>query len=175
MTGHHENKADWPIDATILLKHVPHALEVGTVLLIPNAEVDVEDVEYLERVLERVPSFAEVYVLVAKAYLIWGESSTALETLLDGHKNAPDDPEIIALLSETLWESGEEDLALSYLNKGINNNPTNVPLLALAGQYLFDDGQEEAAKAYLLRAEMISPRDPTLIRVRQYIGRILHQ
>lgn len=152
-------------------------MRLGEITDVVNAggQVQVEDVEFLEAIIEKVPTFAEAYLLLARAYNAWSEASTAIETLLDGHKQLPDDPDIIALLCETLWKSGEEDLALSYLSKGLNKNPNHVPLLALAGQYLFESGQEEAARAYLMRAEAFAPRDPVLIRVRQYIGRTLNQ
>ncbi|MBZ0303410.1 MAG: hypothetical protein K8J31_26950, partial [Anaerolineae bacterium] len=150
---------------------------LGEITDIVNAgnTLEVEDVEFLEQILKQVPSYAEVCVLLAKAYLNWEEVASALETLLDGYKYSSDDPEIVTLLSQTLWESGEEDLAFSYLNKGLIGSPHYVPLLALAGQCLFEDGQTDAARAYLLRAEAISPRDPALVRVRQHIGRSLNQ
>lgn len=144
-----------------------------TDILNAGNNIETGDVEFLERVIEEVPDYAEIYILLARAYLGWGETSSALETLLDGHKHAPDDPDILVLLSEVVWDSGETDLAFSYLDRGINKNPQHVPLLALAGQYLFEDGQEDAAKAYLLKAESISPNDPTLIRVRHHIARSL--
>lgn len=130
-----------------------------------------EDVEFLEAALESAPSFAQGYVLLAKAYLAWKEPSSAIEVLLDGHKRIPDDPEILAILGATLWDSGERELAFSYLNKGVTKNPNDVPLLALTGRYLFEDGQEDAAKAYLARAGLIAPNHPALAEVRAFIAR----
>lgn len=150
-------------------------MTLGEIADVINAgnNIETEDVEFLESIIERVPTYAEIYLLLARAYLGWEETSSALETLLDGHKHVPDDPDILALLSEVVWDSGETDLAFSYLSKGISQNPLHVPLLALAGQYLFEDGQEEAAKSYLLKAEAISPNDPVLARVRRHIARSL--
>lgn len=132
-----------------------------------------DDVEYLENAIERAPTFAEGYVLLARSYLTWDETSAAIETLLDGHKQLPEDPEIIRILIRALWLADERDLALSYLNKGIAANPDYVPLLAEAGQYLFVAGQQDLARAFLLRAELIAPRDPALIAARAYIARRL--
>jgi tetratricopeptide (TPR) repeat protein len=150
-------------------------MALGEIADVINAGNNIEtgDVEFLEGIIERVPTYAEIYLLLARAYIGWDETSSAMETLLDGHKHVPDDPDILALLSEVVWDSGETDVAFSYLNKGISQNPQHVPLLALAGQYLFEDGQEEAAKSYLLKAEAISPNDPVLGRVRRHIARSL--
>ena len=133
-------------------------------------ELPEEDVDYLESVLKRVPTYSEIYLLVARAYMAWDETPAALETLLDGHRNLPDDPDILALLIETLWDSDEQELAFSYLKQGIEANPSHVPLLALAGRCLFEDGQLEQAKVYLTRAETISPRHPALIEARRRIA-----
>lgn len=162
---------------TFLAEDPDFEMRLGEISAVVNAGNDLtaEDVEFLEDILEQAPSFAEAYVLLAKAYIGWDEPGTALETLMDGHRHVPDDPEIIALLSQQLWETGEQDTALSYLDKGIRQNPQHVALLALAGQYLFEDGQEDAAKAYLVQAEAISPRDPTLAQVRVHIARLLGQ
>ncbi len=148
-------------------------MRFGEITDIINAgnSVSAEDADFLEELLEKAPSFTEAAVLLARVYLRWDETAAALETLLDGHNRTPDDLEIIALLSETLWESGQEDLAFSYLNKGLSTNTSNVPLLALAGKFLFENGQKDAARMYLLKAEMIAPRDPVLVQIRQHIGR----
>ncbi|MBZ0296664.1 MAG: tetratricopeptide repeat protein [Anaerolineae bacterium] len=132
--------------------------------------LEVEDMDFLEHTIERVPTFDEAYVLSARAYIRWKESATAIETLLDGHKYLPDNPDILYLLADTLWESGEHELAFNYLNQGIAANPNHVPLLALMGKYLFEDQQDDLAKAYLARAGSISPRDPVLTQVRMYIS-----
>jgi tetratricopeptide (TPR) repeat protein len=135
--------------------------------------LETENVEFLEDITEKVPSFAEAFVFLAKAYIAWDESSTAIEVLLDGHKSNPGDPEIAALLGRLLWEAEEQELAFSYLTKGIEKNPNYVPLLALTGRYLFEDRQEDAAKAYLSHATMIAPNDPTLIETRAFIARMI--
>ena len=148
--------------------------EINDIISAGN-KIGADDVGFLEEALEKAPEFDELYLLIARAYLGWEENSSAIETLLDGHEHLPENPEILALLSRLLWESGEHELAFNYLNKGIAANPNYVPLLARMGQYLFEDDQEEASKAYLTRAEMISPRDPVLARVRVHIARMLGQ
>lgn len=146
--------------------------EIADIISAGNT-IETDDVEFLESIIEKVPNYAEIYLLLARAYIGWGEVTSALETLLDAHKHIPDDADILALLSELVWDSGETDLAFTYLSKGISQNPHHVPLLALAGQYLFEDGQEDAARAYLMKAEAISPNDPVLVRVRRHIARSL--
>jgi len=145
--------------------------------LIINAgnTLSVEDVEYLEGVLEDVPSFAEGYALVARAYLAWNEDSTALEVLLDGYKNVPHSSEIINQLARLLWDLGEKTLAFDYLSKGVEAHPNDVALLALTGRYLFEDGQEDAAKSYLARAEAIMPDHPALVEVRVAITHLINE
>jgi tetratricopeptide (TPR) repeat protein len=137
-------------------------------------ELSASHVAFLEHVIEKVPTYAEIYVLLAKSYLKWKEIDAALEILLDGHKQVPNDPDIVALLSETFWNFGEKTLAFQYLSKGLSNHPGNPQLLSLAGLYLFEDDQFEAARLYLARAQAISPQDPVLKRVQHHIGRSLN-
>jgi tetratricopeptide (TPR) repeat protein len=151
-----------------------HLGELTDILSAGNL-VDVEDAEFLEEAIAKVPTFADGYMLLAKAYVGWEEPATALETLLDGQKHLPDDLDILELLSRLLWESGQRKLAFEYLNKGLAKNPTYVPLLALTGQYLFEDGQEEEAKSFLARAEVVDPRHPALNRVRLAIAKLIGQ
>lgn len=150
---------------------------VGEIAAIVNAghTIKVEDADFLETVIEEAPLFAEGYVLLGKTYLNWGEQNDALDILLDGHKQLPDDPDIIEVLAGVLWESGEHELAFDYLNKGIEANPNHVPLLALTGLYLFDDDQPDSARAYLSRAESLAPHDPVLARVREQIVRLMNE
>jgi tetratricopeptide (TPR) repeat protein len=146
--------------------------EITDVVSAGNA-LTTEDVELLEEAVEKTPSFAEGYVLLGRAYVAWDEPATAIETLLDGHKQLPNDPDIIVVLAQTLWDSGERASAFGYLNKGLERNPTHVPLLAIIGRYLFEDGQEDAARAYLARAELIAPNHPVLSEVRVHISKML--
>ncbi len=146
--------------------------EITDVVSAGNA-LESDDVEFLEMAIEQAPSFAEGYLFLAKAYIAWDEPATAIETLLDGHKQLPDDPDIALLLAQTLWSSGEHASAFGYLNKALTKSPTHVPLLAVTGQYLFEDGQEDAARAYLARAELISPNNPVLNEVRIFISRMI--
>lgn len=140
-----------------------------------NMKLKPEEVDFLDSVIERAPSFGEAYVLLAKAYRGWDEPKNAMETLLDGLKEVPDDPDMIELLARVLWDSGENELAMTYLNKGIAASPNHVPLLALTGRYLFENDQPDVAKLFLARAEAISPRHPALARVRQHIASNLNK
>jgi tetratricopeptide (TPR) repeat protein len=144
-----------------------------TELVGAGSEIDIEDVEYLEDIVEKAPRFAEIYVLLGRAYILWNEPSTALETLLDGQKQAPEDPDILELLGRVLWELDQRELALEYLNKGLALNTSHIPLLTRMGRCLFDNDEVEASKAYLMRAEAINPRHPALNETRLYISRML--
>jgi tetratricopeptide (TPR) repeat protein len=150
---------------------------LGELVGITNAgnALSTDAVKFLEESIEAVPTLAEAYVALAKAYAAWEEDETALETLLDGHKHVPEDPDIIEMLVQMLWDSGENALAFEYLNKGLAANPNHVPLLALAGECLFEDGQHDEAKAYLARAEAIAPRHPALARARLNIAQSLQR
>lgn len=162
------------IDRLLLSAEDPEfEMRLGEITDIVNAgsPADTEDVEFLESIIERVPTFEEAYILAAKAYLRWDEPGTAIETLLDGHRHLPHDPDIAFLLAESLWDTGEEELAFNYLNRGIRSNPNYVPLLALMGKFLFEDDQLDLARQYLARADAISPRDPVLAQVRLHISR----
>jgi Flp pilus assembly protein TadD len=164
------------IDRLMLVAEDPDfEARIGEITDIVSAgnQLDTDDVEFLEGILEKAPSFAEGYLLLARSYGAWDELSSAIEVLLDGHEHLPDDPEIATLLARLLWDSGEQELAFSYLNQGVAKNPSYVPLLALTGRYLFEDGQQDAAKAYLARAELITPNDPVLIAARAHIAKLL--
>jgi tetratricopeptide (TPR) repeat protein len=144
-----------------------------TDLVNAGSELDIEDVEYLEDIVEKAPRFAEIYALLGRAYIAWDEPSTALETLLDGQKQVPNDPDILELLGRVLWEQDQRELALEYLNKGLALNASHIPLLTRMGRCLFDKDEVDASKAYLLRAEAINPRHPALNETRLYISRML--
>lgn len=146
--------------------------ELAEVVDAGNA-IEISDVDYLEDIVERVPTLTEAYIILAKAYLIWDEEGTALEVLLDGQKHLPEDPELIEQLARILWQTGEQVLALNCLDKGIQSNPDAVSLLALGGQYLFEDGQADAARVLLSRAEALAPRHPVLEEVKQKIARMM--
>lgn len=164
------------IDRLTLLAEDPEfQMTISEMTDIVNAgnQLDVEDMEYLEEIIERVPTFAEGYILSAKTYMAWDEYSSALEVLLDGHKHLPDDPEIVRLLGDVLWHSEEYELALDYLTNGITQNPSYVPLLATTGLYLFEDGQEDAAKICLSRAEQLASFDPVFKAVKARIAQLI--
>ncbi|NJL57002.1 hypothetical protein HC928_19025 [bacterium] len=119
--------------------------------------LSVDDVEYLEAVVENVPTFSEGYVLVSKGYLAWKEMDTALDVLLDGYQHIPNAPEIVEPLARLLWESDQDDLALDYLSRGLKAHPNDVPLLSLMGLYLFESRRDEEARTFLSRAENVAP------------------
>ena len=132
-----------------------------------------DDVDYLEDLLEKVPILAEAYIVLAKAYRAWDEDETALEALVDGHAELPDNPAIIELMATIVWDSGDSELALEYLQKGLKVSPQNVPLLALMGQYLYEEDYIEASRAYLAKAEAISPRHPALMLVKKELSKLI--
>ncbi len=131
------------------------------------------DIDYLEEILERVPSLSEIWVLVARAYLAWNDSESALETLLDGYSHVPNDADLVAQLVDILWHSGQQSLALDYLKKSIEIHPFDVPLIARFGRYLFEYGDRDTARIHLARAEAIGPRHPELIKARTIVSNIL--
>lgn len=134
-----------------------------------------DEIEYLEDVVARAPSYADAYLHLAKAYERIDEPAAVLETLLDGQRNVPEDPEIGYSLVQALWDQDQRELALEYLNKALTASPYHVPLLALAGRYLFEEGDEDEARDFLSRAEAISPNHPVLNEVRRFIARMLDE
>ncbi|GAB4518902.1 MAG: hypothetical protein OHK0046_27150 [Anaerolineae bacterium] len=148
---------------------------MGEIMAIVDAgnAISVDDADFLEEALESAPSLSEAYVALGKTYVVWGETQDALDILMDGHDQLPQDPDIIEALARVLWDSGEHDLAFDYLNKGIAANPRHVPLLALTGVYLFEDDQEDAARTYLIQAESIAPRHPSLAKARAEIAEMI--
>lgn len=136
--------------------------------------LSLEDVDYLENIIDLVPTLSEPYIVLAKAYQAWEEVETVLETLMDGHAAIPEDPDITELLAKAIWESGDHELALQYLQKGLETSPNHVPILALMGQYLVDEDYIDTAKAYLARAELISPRHPSLAEAKRQISQSIN-
>ena len=146
--------------------------EIDGVLSAGNA-LDSEAAEWLEAIMQRAPGLGGLHAMLARAYLGWGETATAVETLLDGYRRFPADAELAALLGEQFWLAGEGELAFEYLGQGLANHPEDVTLLALTGQYLLEDGQDDAARACLARAEAIAPRHPALEQARAQIASLL--
>jgi tetratricopeptide (TPR) repeat protein len=133
-----------------------------------------DQVDLLEWAVERAPTYAEAYVLLARAYILWEDESAAIETLLEADKRVPNDPEVILLLGSLLWEGDQRELAFSYLRRGVSAAPLHVPLLAKFGLYLFEDEQYDAARDYLARAGAIAARHPALVEVRAEIAQRLN-
>ncbi len=132
-----------------------------------------DDVDYLEDIVERVPTLPTLYVVLAKAYQNWGEDDTALDTLVDGQQDNPNNPEIVTLLAEILWESDQEDLALTYLQSAIEAHPNNIILLVQTGQFLFEQERRDEARVFLARAEALAPRHPALRDAKVRIAEML--
>lgn len=138
-------------------------------------ELELKDVDYLEDILERAPTLSEIYILLSKAYLAMDEDDNALETLLDGQKEIPNDPDIIVNLAEVLWDTEEDELALDYLEKALDEHPNSIPLLASLGQYTFEVGDHDEARAYLARAEALAPTHPALVAARVKVTQLLQE
>ena len=155
-------------DFEMRLTEMRQILEAGN-------NLSLDDVDYLEDILERVPTMGELYVLLSKAYLTMGEDDNALETLLDGQKEAPNTPEIIVDLANLLWDTDEDDLALNYLTKALEEHPNSVPLLSSLGLFTFEVGDREEARSYLARAEAIDPRHADLVEARVKITQLLNE
>ncbi len=138
-----------------------------------GATIGTADIRFLEDIIHQAPTLIEAYILLGKAFFEREEPAEALEILMDGYAEHPEDSELLLQIGRVLWQTGNEAEAMNYLNQGIEANPNYVPLLALIGQYLFENRQEEAARACLARAEVISPRDPALAKARKNIADII--
>jgi len=161
------------IEYLVLIAKLPefeHKFGELTSLLEAGRTAKTEDVDFLEEVVSGAPTFADGYVLLAKAYISWDDSEAALEVLLDGQKQVPDHPALLELLAHNLWDAGEKTLAFQYLNRGLDANPNYVPLLVRTALYLCENGQLADAKPYLARAELIAPRSPAFIAARNFIS-----
>lgn len=151
-------------------------VNLGEIIDIISAgnSLDDDDVDFLEAAVAAAPSFAEGYLLLAKAYTAWDDDAAALETLLDGQKYLPHDVDILEQLSRLLWKLDEKELALDYLNKGLKTHPRDVNLLSLTGWYLFQEDQDEQARVFLGRAEALNPRNVVFKEVREAIARTMN-
>lgn len=146
---------------------------LGEIIDLINNGVLLQDsqIDFLEEAVHVAPHFVEGYVLLAKGYQTRKDPAAAVETLLDGSAQNPQDAEIAALLARHFWSANEHDLAFDYLNKGLKAAPDDVPLLALSGWFLSAVGQDEAARSMLARAEQINPRDAVLNEARREIAK----
>ncbi|MCB0486452.1 MAG: hypothetical protein KDC47_09670, partial [Flavobacteriaceae bacterium] len=131
------------------------------------------DLEFLEEVIEEAPTFVDAYTALARAYNLNDDEESSIEVLLDADKAVEGHPDVMELLSKSFWETGEKELAFEYLNKGLAVAPTYVPLLVRAGQMLFDNDQHDDAREFIGRAELISPRDPSLGELKRHIATTL--
>ncbi len=161
------------IEQLILTAHYAdfeaHFGEVSSIINAGNRP-EAADMDFLEDVVTKAPTFTPGCILMARAYLLWDDNEAAMETLLDAQKLLPNNADILDMLAEQLWIAGEREVAFDYLNRGLQNHPNHVPLLVRTGRYLFDNGQYEDARLYLSRAEVIAPRDPALADTRKYIS-----
>lgn len=132
------------------------------------------EVDFLESAVGEAPYYSELYVLLARAYLLWEDSGAALEVLLDAEKRT-DDADVIELLAQQLWQGDQHDLAMQYLERGLQQSPHHVSLLALAGQIAADLDAFDDAREFLLRAEGVNPNHPALQRARTYIARLMQE
>lgn len=137
-----------------------------------NALSDTE-IDFLEEVVERAPTYDEGHVLLARGYLSRSDDSAAVEVLLDAIEVIDDNPELFELLATSLHETDTE-LAYQYIDRGLKIDRNYVPLLALAGLYLVEDGDLETARVFLSRAEAINPRDRRLTAIRSEIARLIN-
>lgn len=174
LTADHDRSTIAEIERLLLAAEDPEfEMTIGEIIDKTEAQNSLTDdeIEFLEDVVEKAPSYVEGYMLLARGHLLADDAGAALEVLLDAEKHNALDPDIVTLLAQVLWESDQQELAFNYLNRAVEATPTHVPLLALTGQYLFEDDQLDEAKAYMARAEAISPNHPALVKARNYIAR----
>ncbi|RMG70731.1 MAG: tetratricopeptide repeat protein [Chloroflexi bacterium] len=156
---------------TLLALNPNFEAEMGEIQTLVNAgsKLSSGQLAFLQEAINTAPGYVDAYVTLANAYLLEDDLASAIEVLLDGEVQIPNDAEILLTLSRALWQAGQIDEAFKYLEKGIEANPKHVPLLALMGQYLFEDDDEDEARLYLMRAESINPRHPALAAARKRI------
>lgn len=141
--------------------------ELGEIANSLNVDSDITDrsLELLEWVVSEAPHYIEGYLLLGRAYAAGGESTTALEVLLDAEKNLGADAEIYVAIIDLLLEAGEEPVALDYVTKGLDAFPRYVPLLVRAALVTDALGDRQGAKAFLRQAHNVTPYHKEIMRV----------
>jgi hypothetical protein len=132
--------------------------------------VSEHDVEFLEDAIEIAPKFGDLYVTLARCYLSWRDTDTALEVLNDAQAKIGDHPRIIQTLARVLWDKGEKDLSFARLNEGLKHYPNDIPLLTQIAGYLIENNQLSDSKPFIERAEIIAPSHPGLWKLRKQIA-----
>lgn len=141
-----------------------------TTILRANNRVDERDVELIEEALEIAPKFADLYVLLAQAYLSWDDRDSALEVLNDGKDKAGETASLLRLLAVVSWQMNNRETAFTYINKAIQQFPNDVMLLTQIATFLIENNQLNDARPFIERAESINPSHPSLWELRSLIA-----
>jgi len=142
------------------------------VILNANKNISEENVELLETAIEIAPRFADIYVTLARCYLLWNDVETAREVLNDATTNVGNHPRILGLQVHIEWKYGDAETAISILNDGIAKYPNDILLLSEMAQILISNEQLEDAKRYIERAESISSSHPEVWKLRRMIANL---
>jgi thioredoxin-like negative regulator of GroEL len=139
-------------------------------MLDANTTLTEDDAELLESALEIAPQFADIYVTLAKCYIQWNDTETAMEVLSDAEEQLGSHPSISLLSSHINWDTGQKELALQQINTALEESPNDIPLLAQMARFLIENQQFEDSKPYIERAEIISPSHPAVWNLRKLIA-----
>ena len=143
------------------------------VMLNANRPLGAKEVDLLEEAIELAPRMIDLYVTLARCYLSWRDSESAIEVLNDAQRRAGEHPRIILLIVQNLWNGGQRDDAFQKLNQGIETYPNDIALLAQMASYLIENRQLTDARQYIERAESIAPSNAAVMQVRRLIAQKL--
>ena len=140
------------------------------VMLDANKNVPEDDVDLLESAIEIAPQFADIYVALARCYLQWNDTETAIEVLADAEGNIGKHPRISQVSSSINWRRGDQEIAIQQLNEALKESPNDIALLTQISSFLIENKQFQDSKNYIERAETIAPSHPEVWKLRKLVA-----
>lgn len=140
------------------------------VLLNAKRTIRESDVEMLEAAIEAAPGMVDLYVTLARCYMSWKDSESAIEVLNEARERAGSHARIVLGLAQIQWTGMLREQAIATLNSGIAEFPNDVALLAQIASYLIENDQLDDARQFVERAESIAPSHGALQQLRRFIA-----
>ncbi|MBV6435766.1 MAG: hypothetical protein AELANPGJ_01009 [Anaerolineae bacterium] len=128
-------------------------------------EATERDLEFLEWLVEHAPDYLEGYIVLARAYANQEEPSTALEVLLEAHKQVGDVPQLLNELTDLLIDDEDLSVALDYVERALAADPQHVPSLVRAARITYLLGDVDGAKVFLRQAHTLSPYNQEVVQL----------
>lgn len=139
----------------------------------PNVE---EMVEGLAARLEKDPDDLEGWMMLARSYLVLGNSEKAREAIANAARLAPDDPRVLTLQARAIRDANggvETEETTALMRRVLELDPENIEALWFVGNAEAEAGNNEKARELLERLlTQIPPDSPDREFVEQRLQEI---